>query len=76
MKRAWPNMMCGLDSTLFYLSLNKGYQKLFNQKKSLGVMKNAAGVPVDFDISKYVMPVKEVLPEITSEIQSAGFAHL
>ena len=76
MKRAWPNMMCGLDSTLFYLSLNKGYQKLFNQKKSLGVMKNKEGDTVDFDISKYVKPVKEVMPEITNEIQSWGFTQL
>jgi radical SAM superfamily enzyme YgiQ (UPF0313 family) len=76
MKRAWPNMMCGFDSTLFYLSLNKGYQKLFNQKKSLGVMKNAPDVPVDFDISKYVMPVKEVMPEITNEIQNSCISQL
>jgi radical SAM superfamily enzyme YgiQ (UPF0313 family) len=56
MKRALPNMMCGMDSTLFYLSLNMGYQKRNKLKMLHGVKRNAEGFPVDFDMTKYIKP--------------------
>lgn len=62
-KRSLPNMMCGADSALFYLSLNKGYQKQYNGRVKIGVKRNAAGVPVDFNMDKYVMPVREHIPD-------------
>lgn len=58
LKRAWPNMKCGLDSTLFYFTLNKGYQKRNVHKQQFGVMRNQPGNPVNFEVSKYVSPEK------------------
>lgn len=57
-KRAWPNMKCGLDSAVFYYTLNKGYQKRNIHKKQFGVNVNETGMAVDFDTTKYVMPEK------------------
>ena len=34
-QRALPNMMCGLDSAVFYYSLNKGYQKRNKRQKTV-----------------------------------------
>ncbi len=56
MKRALPNMMQGLDATVLYWSLNKGYQKRLKAKRIVGVNRNAPGVPVDFNMAKYVAP--------------------
>lgn len=58
MQRSLPNIMIGFYPALFYFSLNKGYQKRFRQKKLLGVHRNTNGIPVDFDITKYITPVK------------------
>lgn len=68
-QRAWPNLRCGFDSALFYLSLNKGYQTRNIHKQQFGVMRNDASNPIDFDTTKYVAPVKsqETTPEFVSE---------
>lgn len=80
-KRAWPNMMCGLDSTVFYLSLNKGYQTRNKRKKAYGVMHNEIGYPVDFDTRKYVLPEKDhafstsyTTPDILALLKKEVFA--
>jgi hypothetical protein len=38
------------------LSLNKGYQSRFNEKKYIGVQHNLPGAPIDFDVTKYIKP--------------------
>lgn len=72
MKRFWPNAMCGFDSALFYLSLNKGYQTRNVHKQQFGVNRNEAGVPLDFDTTKYVMPVKPIQPGIVTSGPGLG----
>lgn len=57
--RSFPNFKTGLIPSLFYFSLNKGYQKRFNTKKLIGVQSNDPGIPVDFDVTKYIMPFKQ-----------------
>jgi hypothetical protein len=49
-------MILGLVPSLLYLSLNKGYQSRFNNKRQIGVQYNSPGKPVDFDVTKYVKP--------------------
>jgi radical SAM superfamily enzyme YgiQ (UPF0313 family) len=57
--RALPNMRLGLIPSILYLSLNKGYQKRSNDKRQIGVQHNSLGIPVDFDVTKYIHPYKE-----------------
>jgi radical SAM superfamily enzyme YgiQ (UPF0313 family) len=57
--RAIPNMRLGIVPSLFYLSLNKGYQSRYRDKKLLGVQNNPTDIPVDFDVTKYVMPFRK-----------------
>lgn len=58
-KRSLPNMKVGFIPSLLYFTLNKGYQRRFNIKKQMGVYRNEPGMPVDFDVTKYVKPVKK-----------------
>jgi radical SAM superfamily enzyme YgiQ (UPF0313 family) len=57
--RLLPNMRTGLVPSLLYYTLNKGYQKRFNNKKRIGVQQNASGSPIDFDVTKYIKPFKK-----------------
>ncbi|MBU0489064.1 MAG: B12-binding domain-containing radical SAM protein [Bacteroidetes bacterium] len=59
LKRSLPNVSLGLTEFIFYFTLNKGFQKRFEQKLLLGVQRNKNGEPVDFDASKYVVPFKQ-----------------
>lgn len=61
LKRAYPNVKIGFMPFVFYFSLNKGYQIRNKSKKVLGVQRNEVGVPVDFDVTKYVTPYKKTL---------------
>jgi len=56
LKRAWPNVTIGLEQTLFYFALNKGYHKKNNPNIFSQVHRNSEGQEVDFDVSKYVEP--------------------
>lgn len=58
-KRALPNMKIGFSAALLYLTLNKGYQTRLKSKKMFGVNRNSKDNPVDFNISKYVQPLKK-----------------
>ena len=60
--RALPNMRLGIVPFGFYLSLNKGYQIRFREKKLIGVQHNKEGMPVDFDVTKYVLPFRKERP--------------
>lgn len=66
LKRSFPNLRAGFAPSMFYFSLNKGYQSRFKQKKVLGVQHNAEGMPVDFDVTKYIPPQK--ITETTIEM--------
>ncbi len=70
-KRAIPNMKIGFSAALLYLTLNKGYQTRLKAKKILGVNRNEFGIPVDFDVTKYVKPVKKKVPKIILEREMA-----
>jgi radical SAM superfamily enzyme YgiQ (UPF0313 family) len=55
--RAYPNAKIGFYEALLYLSLNKGYQKKNNPSILSQVYENQAGLPVDFNVAKYVKPL-------------------
>jgi radical SAM superfamily enzyme YgiQ (UPF0313 family) len=57
LKRSYPNIKIGFYEALLYLSLNKGYQKKNNPSVWSQVYENQPGMPVDFDVAKYAMPV-------------------
>jgi radical SAM superfamily enzyme YgiQ (UPF0313 family) len=57
-KRALPHLKLGMEEMLLYYTLNKGYQKSARKKCVVGVQYNEPGFPVDFDVTKYVKPVK------------------
>ncbi len=57
--RALPHMMSGIIPFAFYFSLNRGYQSRFKYKKNLGIQKNTSGMPVNFDVAKYVQPYSQ-----------------
>jgi radical SAM superfamily enzyme YgiQ (UPF0313 family) len=69
--RSLPNMKVGLIPSLLYFTLNKGYQRRFNTKKLMGVYRNTDGMPVDFDVTKYVKPVKKTKKAPTLNFQKA-----
>ena len=72
--RAIPNMRLGLIPLLFYMSLNKGYQSRFREKKLLGVQHNKANMPVDFNVTKYVKPYRK--NEAYSQIRQEELAEM
>jgi radical SAM superfamily enzyme YgiQ (UPF0313 family) len=57
LKRSYPNIKMGFMEALLYFSLNKGYQKKNNPSVASQVYRNSPGVPVDFDVAKYVQPL-------------------
>jgi len=67
-------MRLGLVPSLLYLTLNKGYQKRSNGKRLLGVQHNTSGMPVDFDVTKYIRPFKK--GESYSKVQEEELAEI
>ncbi|MBU0766089.1 MAG: hypothetical protein KJ607_14795, partial [Bacteroidetes bacterium] len=61
LNRAFPNVKLGVKEALFYFTLNKGYQKRNNIKAKDAVQRNKYNLPVDFDVTKYVTPVKSTV---------------
>ncbi len=59
LSRALPNAFKGITEALFYFSLNTGARKWHKSGLTATIYKNPEGSPVDFDVTKYVMPVKE-----------------
>lgn len=57
--RSLPQFKLGFTTSLLYFTLNKGYQHRHRAKRILGVQRNKPGFDVDFDITKYVVPVKK-----------------
>ncbi len=60
LQRSYPNIKIGFYEALLYFSLNKGYQKKNNPSVSSQVYANPDGIPVDFDVTKYVKPLETV----------------
>jgi len=59
LQRALPNVSLGFIQALLYVSLNKGFRATNNKKIKSFVHRNPDGVDVDFNVKKYVMPVKK-----------------
>lgn len=74
LRRSLPNISIGLTSLIFYLSLNKGYQIRNKKKKLLDVQRNEVGMPVNFDVTKYIQP--QMAHEIQEEKQVVEKMHL
>ena len=74
LQRSYPNIKIGFYEALLYFSLNKGYQKKNNPSVSSKVYANPAGIPVDFDVTKYVTPLEtvhffdEIMPVASCEL--------
>ena len=62
LKRAYPNIKIGFYEAVLYFSLNKGYQQKNNRSVYSQTYQNLQGQPVDFDVAKYVEPVKIEIP--------------
>jgi radical SAM superfamily enzyme YgiQ (UPF0313 family) len=54
LKRAWPNITMSFEQAVFYFALNRGYQQKNNSSLKSYIYRNPEGIPVDFDVQKYV----------------------
>jgi hypothetical protein len=54
LKRALPNITISFEQAVFYFALNRGYNKKNNPSLKTYIYRNPEGVPVDFDVHKYV----------------------
>ena len=61
LSRAFPHMFTGLTESILYFSLNSGARKWHNTGLTSSLFENAIDKPVDFDVTKYVMPVKKAV---------------
>jgi len=57
--RAFPHMFTGITESILYFSLNSGARKWHNTGLTSTLFQNPIDKPVDFDVSKYVMPFKK-----------------
>lgn len=64
-RRAFPQIFSGIIETIFYFSLNYGARKWHKSGLTASIFKNQAGIPVDFDVTKYVKPYKQKAEIIT-----------
>jgi len=59
--RAIPNIFSGVTDAALYFSLNIGARKWHNGGLTSSIYRNSMDMPVDFDVTKYVKPVKEIV---------------
>jgi radical SAM superfamily enzyme YgiQ (UPF0313 family) len=59
LKRALPNITISLEQAVFYFALNRGYRKKNNFSLKTQIFTNPPGVPVDFDVQKYVPAIMD-----------------
>ncbi len=59
--RAFPHMFTGITESILYFSLNSGARKWHNTGLTSSLFQNPVDQPVDFDVTKYVMPVKKAV---------------
>lgn len=57
--RSFPHIFKGITEASLYFSLNNGARKWHRGGLTAEIFKNKAGSPVDFDVTKYVKPVKK-----------------
>jgi radical SAM superfamily enzyme YgiQ (UPF0313 family) len=61
LSRALPHIFSGIPETLLYFSLNIGARKWHKTGLTSIPFNNSPGMPVDFDVTKYVAPVKQLV---------------
>ena len=61
MNRALPHLFSGVAETILYFSLNIGARKWHKSGLTAVPFRNAEDMPVDFDVTKYVKPVKKTV---------------
>jgi radical SAM superfamily enzyme YgiQ (UPF0313 family) len=54
LKRALPNITISMEQAVFYFALNRGYRKKNNFSLKTQIFTNPPGVPVDFEVHKYI----------------------
>jgi radical SAM superfamily enzyme YgiQ (UPF0313 family) len=59
LSRAMPHVLSGVTETILYFSLNIGARKWHKTGLTSKPFRNPEKTPVDFDVTKYVQPVKE-----------------
>ena len=61
LSRSMPHLLSGVPETILYFSLNIGARKWHKSGLTSTPFQNSAAMPVDFDVTKYVAPVKETV---------------
>ena len=59
LSRAMPHVLSGVTETILYFSLNIGARKWHKTGLTSLPFRNPENMPVDFDVTKYVTPVKQ-----------------
>jgi len=61
LSRSVPHIFSGITETVLYFSLNNGARKWHKSGLTSSLFKNHEDMPVDFDVTKYVSPVKKAV---------------
>jgi radical SAM superfamily enzyme YgiQ (UPF0313 family) len=61
LSRSVPHVFSGLTAAVLYFSLNNGARKWHKSGLTSSLYKNPEDMPVDFDVTKYVKPVKKAV---------------
>jgi len=61
LSRAMPHVLSGVTETILYFSLNIGARKWHKSGLTSKPFENSTDMPVNFDVTKYVQPVKQAV---------------
>lgn len=61
LSRSMPHLFSGTAAAILYFSLNIGARKWHKSGLTATPFRNPENMPVDFDVTKYVMPVKQAV---------------
>ncbi len=61
LSRSMPHLFSGITETMLYFTLNNGARKWHKSLLTSEIFENRADMPIDFDVSKYVKPVKKAV---------------
>jgi radical SAM superfamily enzyme YgiQ (UPF0313 family) len=61
LSRAIPHVFSGITESVLYFSLNNGARKWHKSGLTANIYRNQPEHPVDFDVTKYVKPVKKAV---------------
>ena len=70
--RALPHIFTGVTETLLYFSLNNGARKWHKTGLTSEIYKNREEMPVDFDVTKYVKPIKSKVLGVPPSLRYGG----